>query len=145
MISDRSADEVSAQLRQTREMLMGGRGGGAGAAEVAAHTRDRVMIGGQRATQRLEITARHTGYARRDVAALTRTAQLTQGELAETVVQLARRLRPRRQHHRRALPVAGTAVGRRLRAHPILFLLGSAAMVLLIRRRQRDLRRTGPE
>lgn len=144
MIPDRPADEVSAELRQTREMLMAGRGCGASAAEVAAHTRNRVTVGGQRATQRLEMTARHTGYARRDVAALACTAQLIQGELAETVVELTRRLRHRRKHHRPELLVAGTKIWRRLRALPTLFVLGGLALVLVVSHRHRNSGCAGP-
>lgn len=132
MTSDGPVTDVSAMLRQAREELMGGRGPGAGDAEVAAHTRDRVMIGGETATRRLEMAARQTGYARRDPAAISRTAQLTGAELAESLARLARRLHPRR-----LLPDDGTAVRRRLGAHPVPFVLGGLAVVLVIRRLRR--------
>ncbi len=129
MTSDGLADDVSGQLRQARAVLMGGRGCGAGDAEVAAHTRDRVMIGGQTATRRLEMAARQTGYARRDAAAITRTAQLTQGELAETLEELTRRLHPRR-----LMTVGKKAVRRRLGVYPVPFVLGAVAVLWVIRR-----------
>ncbi len=139
MPADEPTPDVSEKLRQARAELMGGRGPGAGDTEVAAHTRDRVMIGGETATRRLEMAARQTGYARRDAAAITRTAQLTRAELAESVAQLARRLHPRR-----LLPVTGTAVHRRLGAHPLPFVLGCVALLLVIRRKHRVSRRTDP-
>lgn len=130
MTTDGPATDVSVQLRQIRQELMGGRGPGAGDAEVAAHTRDRVMIGGETATRRLEVAARQTGYARRDPAAITRTAQLTGGELAESMGQLARRLHPQR-----LLSVGGKSVRRQLGAHPMpLVLVGGVALLVVIRR-----------
>lgn len=111
---------------------MGGRGSGASDAEVLAHTRDRVMVAGETATRRLEMAARQTGYARRDAAAITRTAQLTQAELAETVAGLVRRLHPRR-----LVTATETALGRQVSAHPMSLVLGCALLVLAIRRRHR--------
>jgi hypothetical protein len=125
------AAEVSAELFRVRQELMGGRGPGAGDAEVAAHTRDRVMIGGQTATRRLEIAARQTGYARRDPAAISRTTRLTGAELAQTVAQLADRLHPRR-----LLSVGRESVRRRLGARPVAFVLLCLALVLAVRHRR---------
>jgi len=130
MTCDGPATDVSAELRQARRELMGGRGPGAGDAEVAAHTRDRVMIGRETATRRLEMAARQTGYARRDAAAITRTAQLTGGELAETVAELARRLHPRRLRS-----VSGKAIRRQLGAHPTPFVVGVGVALLVVIRR----------
>lgn len=136
-IGDGPVADVSAELHQARQELMGGRGPGAGDLEVAAHTRDRVMIGGETATRRLEMAARQTGYARRDPAAISRTTQLTGAELAKTMAQLAQRLNPGR-----LLAVGRESVRRRLGARPVAVVLLCLALAFVVSRRHH--RRNGP-
>ncbi|MDQ2849637.1 hypothetical protein V3G39_10480 [Dermatophilaceae bacterium Sec6.4] len=57
-------------LRRARAELMGGRGPGADDEEVAAHTRNRVVVAGMSATRRLELAARDTARARGDESQL---------------------------------------------------------------------------
>lgn len=95
MPSDLPPPRVSANLRRVRADLLSGRGPGASDAEVAAHTRNRVMIAGETATRRLEMAARQTARARLDAATIADTIQLSRAELAHTVDQVERHMSPR--------------------------------------------------
>jgi len=132
MSSETVADQVRANLRRARENLLGGRGPGASDEEVAAHTRNRVLIGGDTATRRLELAARDTVRARRDAAGLTDTIQIASAELVDTLTQITERLRP---GHLASAGVAGVVA--RVRANPAPFVLVGAALVLLVRSRRR--------
>lgn len=92
MPTDLPPPRVSANLRRARADLLRGRGPGASDAEIAAHTRNRVMIAGETATRRLEMDARQTARARLDAATIADTIQLSRAELAHTVDQVARRV-----------------------------------------------------
>lgn len=125
--SDSAAASIGADLRQARKELLRGRGPGAGDAEITAHTRNRFLIAGVPATRRLEMAARQTARARQDVDAITYVVELNRAELADTLTQLTGRLRPRQ--------LAFVVVDRlraRFNAHPAPFLLGGAALVLLV-------------
>lgn len=65
-----------------RANLMKGRGPGADDQEIAAHTRNRVVVAGMSATRRLELAARDTVRARGDESQLTGVTQRRQGERA---------------------------------------------------------------
>lgn len=67
-------------LRRARAELMGGRGPGADEEEIAAHTRNRVVVAGMSATRRLELAARDTARARGDDSQLTGILQRAHGE-----------------------------------------------------------------
>lgn len=128
------AEPTGMHLRQARESLLDGRGPGASDEEVAAHTRNRVMIGGETATRRLELAARDTVRARGDTEGLTDKIQIASAELAGSLTQLAERLRPRR---------VASAVANRLRdrfdARPAPFLwAGIAVAVVLVLRSRRS-------
>lgn len=132
MSSETVADQVRANLRRARENLLAGRGPGASDEEVAAHTRNRVAVGGDTATRRLELAARDTVRARRDAAGLTDTIQIASAELVDTLTQITERLRP---GHLASAGVAGVVA--RVRANPAPFVLVGAALVLLVRSRRR--------
>ncbi|MGI8677784.1 MAG: hypothetical protein ACR2LX_03675 [Jatrophihabitans sp.] len=119
-------------LRRARENLLAGRGPGASDAEVAAHTRNRVVIAGESATHRLELAARDTARARRDVSGLTDTIQIASTELADTLTQVTQRLRP---EHAASTAVIGAIT--RVRANPAPFVVVGAILVLLARARRR--------
>lgn len=132
MSSEAIADQVRANLRRARENLLAGRGPGASDEEVAAHTRNRVVIAGESATRRLELAARDSVRARRDAAGLTDTIQIASTELVDTLTQITERLRP---GHLASAGVTGVVA--RLRANPAPFVLVGAALVLLVRSRCR--------
>lgn len=69
--SDRLSAKGPEALWRARVDLMGGRGPGADDEEVAAHTRNRVVVAGMSATRRLELAARDTARARGDGSQLT--------------------------------------------------------------------------
>ncbi len=126
------AERVAVHLRQARENLLAGRGPGASDEEVAAHTRNRVVIAGETATRRLELADRDTVRARRDSGGLTDTIQVAQTELADTLTQITERLRPG------LLASAGAAgVVARARANPAPFVVVGAVLVLFARGRRR--------
>lgn len=118
-------------LQQARENLLAGRGPGASDEEVAAHTRNRVVIAGESATRRLELAARDTVRARRDAAGLTDTIQIASAELIGTLTQITQRLRP---GHAASTAVTGAIT--RVRANPAPFVVGTV-LVLLARARLR--------
>lgn len=122
-----AAASIGANLRRAREELLRGRGPGADDAEIAAHTRNRVVIAGVTTTGRLEMAARQTARARQDTDAVTTVIEVSRAELADTVTKLTGRLRPRQV----ALVAAGS-LRTRFIAHPAPFLLGGAALVLLL-------------
>lgn len=132
MSSETPAERVAVHLRQARENLLAGRGPGASAEEVAAHTRNRVVITGESATRRLELAARDTVRARRDAAGLTDTIQIASAELVDTLTHITERLRP---GHLASAGVAGVVA--RVRANPAPFVLVGAALALLVRSRRR--------
>ncbi len=128
MSSETPAERVAVHLRQARENLLAGRGPGASDEEVAAHTRNRVVIAGESATRRLELAARDTVRARRDTGGLTDTIQIAQTELADTLTQITERLRP---GHLASTAVTGVIA--RVRSNPAPLVLVGAALVLLAR------------
>lgn len=127
-----AAASIGANLRRARQELLRGRGPGAGDAEIAAHTRNRVAIAGVTATRRLEMAARQTARARQDTDAITTVIELSRAELSDTLTQLTGRLRPRHVAF-----VAADSLRTRFSAHPAPFLLGGAALVLLLLLRRR--------
>ena len=133
---DGRSARIRADLLQARDNLLRGRGPGASEAEVAAHTRNRVDIAGISATRRLELAARQTALARGDADAITDAIQLGRAELADTVTQLTARLRPGRLGRD-----AAASLRAHLRAHPAPYVLGGAAVVLVVRGRRRSARR----
>lgn len=111
---------------------MGGRGPGASEAEVAAHTRNRVIVAGENATWRLELAARQTALAREDTAAITGVIQRSRGELAVSLSQLTRRLHPRQLVGR-----VTAALRARVRWRPWIVVAGGILLILLVRARRR--------
>lgn len=131
MSSETPDERVAEHLRQARENLLAGRGPGASDEEVAAHTRNRIVIAGESATRRLELAARDTARARRDTGGLTDTIRIAQAGLADTLTQITERLRP---GHLAWTAVSGVIP--RVRANPAPFAVVGAALVLLARRRR---------
>lgn len=128
--SEAPAERIAERLRQARQNLLAGRGPGASEEEVAAHTRNRVVIAGESAARRLELAARDTASARRDTGGLTDTIHIAQTELADTLTQITERLRP---GHLASTAVSGVIT--RVRANPAPFAVVGAALVLLARHR----------
>lgn len=134
MPTELPAARIAADVRRARADLLGGRGPGAGDDEIAAHTRNRVVIAGMTATRRLELAARQTALARRDTTSIIGVIQLDRGELAGTLTELTRRLGPRH-----LACVARAALWRDRRGARIApFTFGGIAVVLLLRRRRRS-------
>lgn len=77
-------------LQQARRELLGGRGPGASADQIAGWTRNRVIIAGETCTRRLEEVARQTARARRDGDEIASAIQLNQRELTQHLSQLNR-------------------------------------------------------
>lgn len=129
MSSEAPSEHVQATLQQARRELLGGRGPGASAEEIAAHTRNRVVIAGETATRRLELAARDTVRARRDPDGLTDTIAVASTELVDNLAELTERLRPSR-----LVSAAARAAIARAPATPVFLLVG-AAIIVLVRRR----------
>lgn len=135
MVSNVNAQRIQAHLRQVPDELMGGRGPGAGEAEVASHTRNRVIIAGENVTWRLELAARQTTLARDDTAAITDAIQRSRGELVVTISRLTRRLHPRQ-----LAPRISQALRARIRSRRLIVVAGPIALILLVCARRRSLR-----
>jgi hypothetical protein len=60
----RDAEAVQREVRRCREELLGGRGPGASPAELAAHQRDRPLLGALPAAAERELAAVQTAAAR---------------------------------------------------------------------------------
>lgn len=123
---------IDAALQRARRELLGGRGPGASADQIAGCTRNRVIIAGETCTRRLEEAARQTARARRDGDEIASAIQLNQRELTQHLSQLNRWAdgkqagsdTSRGSRERRAVRRLGIA-------------LAGAVITLLVRRRRR--------
>lgn len=77
-------------MQRARRELLGGRGPGASADQIAGCTRNRVIIAGETCTRRLEEAAWQTARARRDPDGIASAIQLSQRELTQYLSQLNR-------------------------------------------------------
>lgn len=123
-------------VRQARVRLMGGRGPGASPSEVAAHTRNRVVIAGVSTTRRLELAARQTRRARCDPGGIVDAIELERVELAVAARRLAALATPVA-----LLGVAGRRIMTACGQHPGL--LGGALLLAVACRRRRASARAG--
>jgi len=100
-------------VERARVHLMGGRGPGASATEVARHTRGRTELAGQPTPQRRAQLARQTALARGDSDALAAHLTATTSDLGATLVAIRQRIAPvgRRAGRLTLIAVTGFALG----------------------------------
>ena len=118
---------MRASWERARAELMQGRGPGADEEEIAAHTRNRVVVAGMSATRRLELAARDTARARGDASQMTDAVQQRDAERAHPQQSLGR-----------DYPVGGQSAARRevktrsaaARSGGRYLLLGAAALLI---------------
>jgi hypothetical protein len=98
-------DAAQQAVARARAAVPGGRGPGAGTAEVLRHTRGRTSVGGVPVAALLERTAAQTARARGDVEGLTLAVAADRDRVAAGLTRLRDRDRPSRPRARRALLV----------------------------------------